>query len=336
MVIPSHIVLLYHRQTPVYIKAVNSKSKREENMADYKNILFIRLSAFGDFILTLGVMEAVRKYHPDAKITLLTTPLFEDLAKQSGYFDQVLTMQRYGFAEIGKWLGLRRMMREQRFDLVYDMQQNDRTKILRLLSPAPARKNWYRGGATGKQVLTITDSRDFPIPDMPWMDGDTGAFALKPPFVLLVPGAAPQHPLKRWPAENYGILAQKLAKEGFQPVILGGPAEQEIAAEVAEHEGTALNLCGQTSFGDIAALARQALAAIGNDTGPMHLISAAGCPVISLFGGTSQPEQSAPNGKNVTVLRAIPIEKLPPEDVWQGFAETIRKSAAAGAETRSA
>ncbi|TNE25463.1 MAG: glycosyltransferase family 9 protein [Alphaproteobacteria bacterium] len=305
-------------------------------MTDYKNILFIRLSAFGDFILTLGVMEAVRKYHPDAKITLLTTPLFEELAKQSGYFDQVLTMRRYGFAEIGKWLELRRTMNTQDFDLVYDMQQNDRTKILRLLSPSKARKNWYRGGATTKQVLPITDSRDFPIPDMPWMDGDTSGFALKPPFVLLVPGAAPQHPLKRWPADHYGVLAQKLAKEGFQPVILGGPAEQEIAAAVAEDESTALNLCGETSFGDIAALARKAVGAVGNDTGPMHLISAAGCPVVSLFGGTSHPDQSAPNGKNVTVLRAIPIEKLPPEDVWQGFAEILRKSAAAGAETRSA
>ena len=88
-------------------------------------------------------------------------------------------------------------------------------------------------------------------------------------------------------------------------------------------------------FGDIAALARQSLAAIGNDTGPMHLISAAGCPVVSLFGGTSHPDQSAPNGKNVTVLRAIPIEKLTIEDVWQGFAATIRKSAATGGDVRS-
>lgn len=295
-------------------------------MTDYNNILFIRLSAFGDFILMLGVMEAVRKHHPAAKITLLTTPLFEDLAQQSGYFDQILTMQRYGFAEIGKWLALRRMMHRQNFDLVYDMQQNDRTKILRLLSPLQTRKNWYRGGETKKSVLQIDSSRDFPIPDMPWMDGDTSGFSLKPPFVLLVPGAAPQHPLKRWPAEHYGLLAQKLAKDGFQPVILGGAAEAEIAAEIAVHEDTALNLCGKTSFGDIAALARKAACAIGNDTGPMHLVSAAGCPVVSLFGGTSHPDQSAPNGKNVTVLRAIPIETLAVETVWQGFAKTLRKN----------
>src|SRR5690606_5840472 len=142
------------------------------------------------------------------------------LAKQSGYFDQVLTMRRYGLTEIGQWLNLRKLMQKQDFDLVYDMQQNDRTKILRLLSPSQMRKNWYRGGRASKNILQISNSRDFPVPDMPWMDGDISAFALKPPFVLLVPGAAPQHPLKRWPAEYYGILAQKLAKQGFQPVIL--------------------------------------------------------------------------------------------------------------------
>jgi len=305
-------------------------------MPDYKNILFIRLSAFGDFILMLGVMAAVRKHHPAAKITLLTTPLFKDLAKNTGYFDQVLTMRRYGFGEIGKWLDLRRMMQQQNFDLVYDMQQNDRTKILRLLSPARARQNWYRSDKAADGVLQIKNTRDFPLPDMPWMDGDTSNFALKSDFVLLVPGAAPQHPLKRWPAEHYGAIARKLATEGFQPVILGGPAEEDIAAEVAGYEETALNLCGQTSFGDIAALARKAAGAIGNDTGPMHLISAAGCPVISLFGGTSHPDQSAPNGKDVTILRAIPIENLSVQSVWQSFAENLRKSAATKTDTRSA
>ncbi len=296
-----------------------------------EKILFIKLGAFGDFIMTLGYMQAVRAHHAEAEIVLMTTPAFRDMAEKCGYFDRVVTVERYSVFEFGKWRALQKMLRREAFDLVYDMQQNDRTKIMRVLAPSRTRQNWYRGRNAPEGALEIKNIRDFPPPDMAWMDGDIAAFSLKPPFVLLVPGAAPHRPLKRWPPAYYAALAAKIAADGMQPVILGGGVEAEIAAEISALCPDAVNLCGKTSFADIAALARQAALAVGNDTGPMHLIAAAGCPVISLFSGDSDPAQSAPHGADVTVLRAIPIENLTVEEV---LAAIERKTAVSRAAKR--
>ncbi len=71
---------------------------------DPKKILIIKLSALGDFVLALAAMKKIREAHPDAHITLLTTPPFEALAKASPYFNAVITDGRpEGFAP---WMAL--------------------------------------------------------------------------------------------------------------------------------------------------------------------------------------------------------------------------------------
>ena len=56
---------------------------------------------------------------------------------------------------------------------------------------------------------------------------------------------------------------------------------------------------------------------MGNDTGPMHLIGAAGCPSIVLFSGASSPYLSAPIGPAVTSLQEASLDRLPVEKVWK-------------------
>ena len=76
----------------------------------------------------------------------------------------------------------------------------------------------------------------------------------------------------------------------------------------------ARNLCGETSLIDVIALARGAAGAVGNDTGPMHLIAAAGCPTVVLFSRASDPGLCAPRGRrgeeSVAVLRRGSLEDL--------------------------
>ena len=111
------------------------------------------------------------------------------------------------------------------------------------------------------------------------MTSDISLFRLKKPYVLLIPGASPA---KRWPAKNYGALALKLAREGYQPVLLGTAADADVTSRIAKSCAEALDLSGQTSLYDIAALARGAAMAIGNDTGATHLAALTGCPTLTL------------------------------------------------------
>jgi ADP-heptose:LPS heptosyltransferase len=134
------------------------------------------------------------------------------------------------------------------------------------------------------------------------------------PIVLLVPGAAPHRPAKRWPIEGYAALARALLDRGFAVRLIGGPAEIELGARIADEAPHVVNLIGRTSLFDIAALGAKASLAVGNDTGPMHLIAAAGAPTVALFSSDSDPALCAPRGQ-VAVLREAELRDLPVERV---------------------
>ena len=78
-------------------------------------------------------------------------------------------------------------------------------------------------------------------------------------------------------------------------------------------------MMGRTSLEEIVALARHAVLAVGNDTGPMHIAATAGCACAVLFSRASDPELSRPQGPRVTVLRRDELDDLHPEEVAQAL-----------------
>lgn len=280
----------------------------------HKRILVIRLSAFGDIILSFPTFAALRRHYPEAEITLLTLRTFDGLVEGCPYFDHIWSIAPWSWKQPGAWLAFAKELRKRQFDCVYDLQRNDRTRILGLLAPAPLRKKWYdrKGGGFTYDAgdLVATDIGVFPRAELGWMEADTSRFNIQAPLILMVPGSAPQHPHKRWPAVQYADLAQRVSAAGYTPVLIGTQAEASVLKQIEQAVPKAVNLCGKTSIKDIAALAACAAAAIGNDTGPMHLISAAGCPVVSLFSEITNPEQSAPKGERVFILSAKDIADI--------------------------
>ncbi|HAU28519.1 MAG TPA: ADP-heptose--LPS heptosyltransferase [Rhodospirillaceae bacterium] len=297
------------------------------------NVLVIKLGALGDVILALPAMAAIRAHHPGARITILTTPAFAPLLRKSGYADEVLETTRARFFQIRKWWQLARRLRQGKFARVYDLQMNDRTclffhvvwpfckpewvGIARGCSHPLPMADFHRLHAFDRHVaqLALAGIDKVPQPDMAWLDGDIKAFGVVPPFALLVPGAAPGRPGKRWPASQFGSLAVALAARGIQPVVLGTRHEAASAAEILSACPQAESLVDRTGIADIAALARGAVAAIGNDTGPMHVAAMAGAPSLVLFSGESDPAESAPRGRKVKVLRRVPLSDLAATEV---------------------
>ena len=167
-----------------------------------------------------------------------------------------------------------------------------------------------------------------PPPDLSFVRADPGRFALPEDFALLVPGGAPHRPAKRWPAERFAALARALAARGTTPVLLGTAAEEDALTAIAATCPEARDLCGQAGLEDIAALAHHARIAVGNDTGPMHLIAAAGCAVVSLFSGESDPAKVAPRGPSVAVLRRPNLAELTLEEVLAALPPDLPKPAA--------
>lgn len=296
-------------------------------------ILVIKLGALGDVILALGPFAAIRRDHPDAHITLLTTPAFAGVLESSPYFDEIWAESRVKLWNPAGWLALRRRLRGGAFDRVYDLQTSDRSGwYFRLMGPgrrpewsgiapgcshphANPRRDFMHSIERQNEQLAIAGVATVPDADLSWMTADIGRFGLTDRYALLVPGGAPHRPAKRWPADRYAALATGLIASGVQPVVLGTTAEADIAREIADACPGVRDLTGETAIPDLAALARGAAGAVGNDTGPMHLIAAAGCPSVVLFSSDSDPALTAPRGASVTVLRAMDLGSLAVESV---------------------
>jgi ADP-heptose:LPS heptosyltransferase len=291
-------------------------------------ILVVKLAALGDFALAFGPFAAIRAHHPNARITLLTTPPYAALARRAPWFDAVWDDGRPPARDVLGLLRLARRLRTARFDRVYDLQTSSRSSRYRLLVGPRAEWSGIARGASHphanpqrdlmhtaerqREQLEMAGITQFPAPDLSWLDADLSALNLPERFALLVPGAAPTRPGKRWPVARFAELAAGLA---LPVAILGGKGEAGLAAAICAASPTALDLTGRTDFAMIAALARRAAFAVGNDTGPMHLIAACGCRCLTLFGDDSDPALCAPRGSSVATLRHSPLSDLPVAEV---------------------
>jgi len=135
---------------------------------------------------------------------------------------------------------------------------------------------------------------------MEWINTDISKFNLRNPYALIVPGSAPSRPEKRWPKEKYAQLCQKLANQNIQPVLIGTKDEVEITQYIA--------------------LGRNAQYAVGNDTGPMHMVGPTGCKTLVLFSCHSNPTRNAPMGDHVHTIQVKDFNDL---DVQQVFNKLI-------------
>lgn len=307
-------------------------------------ILVIKLAALGDFVQATLPMQRIRAAHPEAEITLLTTPPFAGLAQASGLFDRIDTDGRPR-SPIALFAMLQRL-RRARYDRVYDLQTSERSSsYFQALRPNPPEWSGIAPGASHphrnlardrmhtleRQADQLRDAGIWPdapvlpgtapAPDLSFMLDDAAPerrpehFGLRAPFALLIPGASPSRPAKRWPAKLYGALASRLAEHGLDVAIVGGPAEAEAARVILGVFPTAKTLVGRTDYAQLAGLGARAALAVGNDTGPSHLIAAAGAPTLVLFSADSDPALCAPRGRRVEVLAAPQLDALSVEAV---------------------
>jgi heptosyltransferase I len=118
------------------------------------------------------------------------------------------------------------------------------------------------------------------------------------PIALITPGAG--WGAKRWPPERYAEVARGLADRGMRVIVNAGPGE-EVLAEPIVATGSASVL--SATVPQLIALTRRIAICIAGDTGPLHLASAMGRPVIGIYGPTD-PSRNGPYGTRARVLRS--------------------------------
>ncbi|MGH8595710.1 MAG: glycosyltransferase family 9 protein [Gammaproteobacteria bacterium] len=300
-----------------------------------KNILVIKLGALGDFIMAQPAFRAIRQHHAADHLTLLTIRGLADIARMSELFDEIVQDRRDAWP-VGHWRIARRLHQAQ-YDFVFDLQGTARTgwywrwswprrpmwagPVAGCSHPRPPRPpqahrvDWYRAqlAALG---LSMPDSFG-----LDWLTADLTPLNIPDRYALLVAGGSAHRPTKRWPAAGFVSVAEALLKHAITPVLIGTQIDSDMNREIAARVPGTLNLTDHTSIPQLASLARGALAALGNDTGPMHVIAAAGAPSVVLFSAASDPVFIGPCGPRVRYLQKRALGELAASEVLAALAE---------------
>ncbi|MBN8520544.1 MAG: glycosyltransferase family 9 protein [Alphaproteobacteria bacterium] len=291
-----------------------------------QKILIIKLGALGDMVQALGPMRAIKAYHPDAEFTILTTFPYVDLLTRTKLFDHIWVDHRPKWFDVGGWHDLISKLNHGHFSRVYDLQNNDRTGFyFRLMSPKPewvgiapgaSHRNISPDRSAGLafyghvQTLNLAGIQDIQIDDLSWMTSDLSVYSLPARYALIIPGSSARHVQKRWPASFFAEACAFLQRHHITPVLIGSSDEQDVLDNISRLNPDCIHLGGKTSLFDLPALARGAVLALGNDTGPLHLMAPTGCPSLVLFSKHSQPKKHAPLGKKVTTIEEDDLNKL--------------------------
>lgn len=289
-------------------------------------ILLVRFSSLGDVLLMTPLIRALRARHPAATLTAVTKESWAPLLSANPHVDEVVTITP-GDSVVGLARGLRGASYTHRLDL----HSSARSRMLRLLVPG----HWdsFRTRRRERRTL-IRQKRDIygihvPVAERYFEaaaeldvrpDGGPAELFISPaaearadawlaarqldesaPLVALAPGAA--HATKRWPLAHWRALAAQLGQSGASTVVLGDTREREAAACVVAAGGaSSASAAGDLDLQASGALLRRCRVLVSGDTGPMHLATAVGTPVVALFGPTVELFGFFPYNARATVL----------------------------------
>jgi len=267
------------------------------------NILIIKLGALGDVVMATPLIEAIQKHHPGAVCHLLTTPAFAPLFRSWPDLE-VIAQPRRGWRPMMHTIRLVRRLRATR---IYDLQGNDRSAVVCALSGATDRvgnhtrypythhpaEPWNGQCHIFERMVTVLGAAGIDtVPGIPRLPLDeeehTGvdewiarAGLNSQPYVVVHAGASAARPEKRWP--YFAELGQRLSTAGICPVFVGTDAERDENSRLAA-AAAGLDASGAFSVNALAEFGRRSRFAVTNDSGPMHVLAAAGIPVVGLFG----------------------------------------------------
>jgi heptosyltransferase-1 len=328
---------------------------------DFRKILLIKLSAVGDVVHTIPVLNKLRRRYPAAQLDWLVTPAIAELLRHNPAITNVIEFAREDWSTPWRltpffdYARLAAKLRKTGYDLVIDMHGQLRTAVFTLATGAPvrigfdrprasvwdasprkfpdeARKHAWQGAREGSWIaythhipvptldlhavdrylnvgpmLGLEDGPpdfSFPIPRQAADRIDAlldyyGAADKK--LAVLAPGTIWE--TKEWRGDGFAEVARQLLHKGFAVTLIGAGRERAVCEKVAQLAPGVVNLAGETTLTELAALIRRSAISVTNDSGPMHLAVALDRPVVSIFGPTD-PVWIGPYHRANAVLQA--------------------------------
>jgi len=328
---------------------------------DFERILLIKLSALGDVVHTLPLLNKLRARYPKARIDWLIASDFAEFIQDNGAVNNVIAFSRDQWTtpwRAAPYIGAARLaatLRAARYDLVLDLQgqlrsaafafacgapvrigfDRPRADIWKTLSrkiPNEAKKHAWQGARelswlayTHHIALATLDlhpvERYLAVAPLLGLDDGAPDFSLPIPaeaktridglldyyeagrkrLAVVAPGT--NWDTKAWRSDHFAEVARHLLQKGFAVALTGSDRERATCEEVARLAPGTVNLAGETTLPELAALIAHATICVTNDSGPMHLAVALDRAVVAVFGPTD-PVWAGPYRRSGAVMRA--------------------------------
>jgi heptosyltransferase-3 len=306
---------------------------------DIRSILLIQLGDIGDVVWATPTFRAVKEAYPQANVSVLLRESFGSLLEADPHIHRIFEVKRYKGNLIKKMkeqIRFLRTLRQERFDLVFDLRSDDRGAFMALLSGAQIRAALlYRGlkwrnflfthltdppatkeriyGAAEQSLRVVRefgiDTKDT-IPKL-WvsekvkkraeklLDGD-GVMAVSQ-WITLNPFSRWQY--KEWGHEKWAQVIDWLWEEyGIATVIVGVSEERKKSINIANNcKEKIFNLTGKTTLDELAGVLSLSGLHVGVDSAAPHIAAAVGIPTITIY-GPSNWRDWAPQGKKHSVV----------------------------------
>ena len=295
----------------------------------------------GDSVMTLPALRALRRVLPEAKITLVVRPSARGIFADVDFVDEVLVYDRRNVWSVVPQI---REWRRRQFDLAMLFQNAFEAALIPALAGVPVRLGYATEArqALLTHPLPLPDWRSsrhevfyylYLVTALEQMLFGTSAICESDPdasleisnarkteaenllrakgvregepVVVLCPGSINSR-AKRWPAEAYATLADRLIESNCQVLLIGSPNEVDVSNEVISHmQQRPIDFTGKTSVDQVTALLALADLVVTNDTGPAHIAAALGRPTLVIFGPTN-PLTTRPFAPQAEILRHPP------------------------------
>lgn len=303
-----------------------------------ERILVTRTDRIGDLVVSTPVFKALRDRFPSARIEAVIFIENRELLEGNPYLDEVILYDKKG-SERGLAGNLRfaAKLRRKKFDVVIHLHATHRMHQAAFLAGIPARIGWTRRSplllthrfsdvkSEGKKheaeynfellrPFGIEPPKDFELYVPSLLKYEVSLKELTAslgvpgnrPWIVINPSSS--CPSKMWPAVKFSELIASLGRK-LSPVILvmGSSRDRALAEKIlnAAAYPDAFDFTGRLTLGTLSALLKKASLLISNDSGPVHMASAAGTPVISIFGRNQpglSPVRWRPLGSQCRVL----------------------------------
>ncbi|TPV58592.1 glycosyltransferase family 9 protein [Aestuariibacter sp. GS-14] len=283
------------------------------------SVLLVRLSSMGDIVMASGLPSNIKSRFPDANVTWLVESPYASLVETHPAIDNVIVWPRQHWRSLWKgrqywqlFSAIRRFintLRIQQFDIAIDAQGLLKSALFTWLSGAKQRigfvskerSHWLLTESVVKPLSPQISSEyrhlgqwlgatDYSLTlgilpeDIDYVNSLLQQHSIPTDYIAVAPFTT--RPQKHWPVEHWKALLTSIASEGKSIVVLGGPAERLLAADLVNGIANCYVLAGELSMRQSAAAILLSRGLIGVDTGLTHMGTALLTNTIALFGST--------------------------------------------------